>query len=74
MVGLLGIEAPRAAIDTVMGGREIVRQLMGNGWLHLFRIDPQTSAIEQHRHGTWVAAVDGARLSGSGCKALQGTC
>ena len=51
------IEAPRAAIDTVMSGHEIVRQLVGNGWLHLFRIDPQTSAVEQHRHGTWAAVA-----------------
>ncbi len=47
------IEAPRAAIDTVMAGHAIVRQLVGNGWLHLFRIDPETSAVEQHRHGAW---------------------
>jgi len=54
------IEAPRAAIDTVMAGHEIVRQLVGNGWLHLFRIDPETSAIEQHRHGVWATAADSA--------------
>jgi len=47
------IEAPRVAIDTVMAGHEIVRHLVGNGWLHLFRIDPETSAVEQHRHGVW---------------------
>ena len=52
------IEAPRAAIDTVMAGHEIVRHLVGNGWLHMFRIDPQTSAVEQHRHGAWAAAAD----------------
>jgi uncharacterized protein YbcC (UPF0753/DUF2309 family) len=54
------VEAPRQAIDTVMASHEIVRQLVGNGWLHLFRIDPITSAVEQHRHGAWVAAADGA--------------
>jgi uncharacterized protein len=52
------IEAPRAAIETVMAGHKIVRQLVGNGWLHLFRIDPQSSAVEQHRHGAWAAAAD----------------
>ncbi len=50
------IEAPQAAIDSVMASQEIVRQLVGNGWLHLFRIDPDTSAIQQHRGGQWVAA------------------
>jgi uncharacterized protein len=50
------IEAPRAAIDAVMASHEIVRQLVGHGWLHLFRIDPETSAIERHDHGQWAAA------------------
>ncbi len=50
------IEAPRAAIDSVMAGHEVVRHLVGNRWLHLFRIDPQTSAIEQHGPAGWVAA------------------
>ena len=58
------IEAPRAAIDTVMAGHQIVRQLVGNGWLHLFRIDPQTDAVEQRRGGAWVAA--GAQLTTAG--------
>jgi hypothetical protein len=53
------IEAPRAAINSVMAGHEIVRHLVANGWLHLFRIDPDTSAVEQHRHGTWVATASG---------------
>ena len=52
------IEAPRASIDTVIGRHEIVRHLVGNGWLHLFRIDPQTGAVEQHRQGGWTP-VDG---------------
>ena len=51
------IEAPRTAIDAVMAGHEIVRQLVGHGWLHLFRIDPETSAIERHDHGRWMTAV-----------------
>jgi uncharacterized protein len=51
------IEAPRAAIDTVMSGHAIVRQLVCNGWLHLFRIDPDTSTVEQYRDGGWAAAT-----------------
>lgn len=54
------IEAPRAAIDSVMAGHETVRRLVGNGWLHLLRIDPETGAVEQCRHGAWVAAPGGA--------------
>jgi uncharacterized protein YbcC (UPF0753/DUF2309 family) len=66
------IEAPRTAIDTVMAGHEIVRQLVGNGWLHLFRIDPQTGAVEQHCHGAWTATADGMRLNGTDRQALGG--
>ncbi|OBS10370.1 YbcC family protein [Acidihalobacter prosperus] len=32
------IEAPQAAIDDVIARHELVRQLVENGWLHLFRI------------------------------------
>lgn len=34
---------------------QIVRQLVDNSWLHLFRIDPDTSAVEQRRDGAWQA-------------------
>jgi len=67
------IEAPRPAIDAVLASHEIVRLVVGNGWLHLFRIDPETGAIEQHRHGVWAAAAHGVRLNGTGRQALQGT-
>jgi uncharacterized protein YbcC (UPF0753/DUF2309 family) len=42
-----------------MASQEIVRQLVGHGWLHLLRIDPETSAIERHARGQWVAAAGG---------------
>jgi len=50
------IEAPQASIDSVMAQHEVVRHLVGHGWLHLFRIDPETSVVEQHRNGAWVTA------------------
>ncbi len=53
------IEAPQGAIDSVMAQHELVRHLVGNGWLHLFRIDPDTSAVTQHRGGQWVVAPGG---------------
>lgn len=65
------IEAPRAAIDTVMADHEIVRQLVGNSWLHLFRIDPETDAIEQYRHGAWATVADGLQLDWTGRQALE---
>jgi uncharacterized protein YbcC (UPF0753/DUF2309 family) len=47
------IEAPRACIDTIIDRHAVVRDLVGNGWLHLFRIDPERPLIEQHRAGAW---------------------
>ena len=55
------IEAPQAAIDNVMAAHEVVRHLVGNGWLHLFRIDPDTGAVTQCRLGAWVAAHGAAQ-------------
>ena len=60
------IEAPRPCIEAVMRKHETVRQLVDNRWLHLFRIDPQTNAVEAWSAGrwqTWVAAPDSARES-----------
>ena len=48
------IEAPRASIDTVVNQHETVRDLVSNEWLHLFRIEPDSLCIEQHRNGTWL--------------------
>ena len=47
------IEAPRASIDAVMNGHETVRHLVGNQWLHLFRIEPDGTCVEQYQNGTW---------------------
>ncbi len=33
------IEAPQTAMDGIIARHELVRQLVENGWLHLFRID-----------------------------------
>ena len=55
------IEAPQAAVDRVMADHEVVRQLVGNGWLHLFRIDPLSSQVEQHRDGRWQPAGGAAQ-------------
>lgn len=47
------IEAPRAAIDAVIGKHAVVRDLVDNGWLHLFRIDDEAALIEQRYGGRW---------------------
>ena len=61
------IEAPQAALDSVMAQHAVVRHLVGNGWLHLFRIDPDSGAVEQHRHGTWVATGSGKAHGADTC-------
>ena len=38
------IEAPREAIDAVMAQHAVVRDLVGNGWMHLFWLEPQALA------------------------------
>ena len=50
------IEAPEAAIEDVIGGHEMVRQLVDNGWLHLFRIDVDGSVLRRVRAGCWEKA------------------
>ncbi len=47
------IEAPRAGIDTIIGKHALVRDLVCNGWLHLFRIEPEAPRVEQYRGGGW---------------------
>ncbi len=54
------IEAPRASIDTVVSAHEVVRHLVDNAWLHLFRIDPDTGAVEQRRDGAWTVVASEA--------------
>lgn len=47
------IEAPRAGIDAIIAKHAVVRDLVGNGWLHLFRIDPDLPLVEQYRQSAW---------------------
>ena len=60
------IEAPAAAIDAVMAQHTLVRNLVEHGWLHLFRIDPDTDNVEARTHGAWrTAGHAGAVVSAS---------
>ncbi|MDX2050909.1 MAG: DUF2309 domain-containing protein [Polyangiaceae bacterium] len=45
------IEAPRAAIEGVIAKHSLVRQLVENEWMHLFRLDEAT--VEQRRGTEW---------------------
>ena len=48
------IEAPREAIDAVMAQHAVVRHLVGNGWMHLFWLEPQGSRRGQCWQGQWL--------------------
>jgi hypothetical protein len=47
------IEAPRAAIETVMARSQRVRELVDNDWLHLFQIDAAHERIARYQNGCW---------------------
>ena len=49
------IEAPRAAIDSIIGAHEVVHDLVSNGWLHLLRIEPSTGQVERWTPDGWAA-------------------
>ncbi len=46
-------EAPAAAIDGVIAKHAVVRHLVENGWLHLFRIDPADGVVYRRAMQTW---------------------
>ena len=45
------IEAPREAIETVIGNHPMVQQLLDNRWLYLMRLD--VGQMELYRNGSW---------------------
>jgi uncharacterized protein YbcC (UPF0753/DUF2309 family) len=49
------IEAPQAMIEAVIAKHALVRQLVENGWLHLFRIDPGSGAVSKRDGQGWTA-------------------
>ena len=57
------IEAPRNGIEAVMKKHEVVRQLVCNRWLYLFRIDPQTNAVEAYLDGSWQTWITAPNLA-----------
>jgi uncharacterized protein YbcC (UPF0753/DUF2309 family) len=46
------IDAPRPAIERVLGKHEVVRQLVDNGWLNLWQLDGQQ--VLQYQQGDWL--------------------
>lgn len=50
------IEAPETAIDDTIARHELVRQLVENGWLHLFRISDNGAAYRRVAKANWQPA------------------
>ncbi len=50
------IEAPRNAIDAIIEQHALVRDLVGHGWLHLFRLDGDLPAVERRSAQGWHSA------------------
>ncbi len=47
------IEAPQAAMDDIIARHDLVRQLVENGWLHLFRIGEDGGVHRRLTAGKW---------------------
>jgi uncharacterized protein len=48
------IQAPEAEIDAVIAGSQMVRELVDNGWLHMFAMADETSTLRRRvRGGGW---------------------
>lgn len=47
------IEAPEAAMDDIVARHDLVRQLVENGWLHLFRIGDDGAAYRRVAAANW---------------------
>ena len=45
------IDAPQQAIDRVIERHQVLQQLLGNGWLHLWRYE--TSGLQRYVSGLW---------------------
>jgi uncharacterized protein YbcC (UPF0753/DUF2309 family) len=49
------IEAPQAAMDAIIDKHAVVKQLVTNGWLHLFRLDGDAATVERRTAAGWAA-------------------
>ncbi len=58
------IEAPRGAIEDIIGRHEIVRNLVNNGWIHLFQVDSPSGEISKWHPGhRWEMSAVEDRIS-----------
>ena len=48
------IDAPQDALEGIIDKHAVVRDLVTNGWLHLFQIHSEEGSIYRYRDGGWV--------------------
>jgi len=59
------IEAPREAIEDIIGRHEVVKHLVENAWIHLFQIDGASGQISKwHPDSRWTTAAFEERPAG----------
>ena len=59
------IEAPREAIEDIIGRHEVVKHLVENAWIHLFQIDGASGEISKwHPDSRWTTAAFEERPAG----------
>ncbi|EGV28222.1 UPF0753 protein [Thiorhodococcus drewsii AZ1] len=52
------LQAPEAAIEDIIARHELIRQLLDNGWLHLFRLGESGAEIERRLPGQgWISVL-----------------
>ena len=50
------IEAPQAAMDSIIAKHAVVKNLVDNQWLHLFQMQPDLNGqlvVSKHHNGAW---------------------
>ncbi len=59
------IEAPREAIEDIIGRHEVVKNLVENAWIHLFQIDGASGQVSKwHPDSRWTTAAFEERSAG----------
>jgi uncharacterized protein len=54
------IAAPEAAMDDIIERHELVRQLVENGWLHLFRVGDDDNVYRRLAYQHWQQVETGS--------------
>ncbi|MFN4115185.1 MAG: YbcC family protein [Inhella sp.] len=64
------IDAPAAAIDAVIDRHPVVRQLVVNGWLHLWRFSGESRQLQVYDDGRWQPLAHDQDLAGRAAETI----